>query len=354
MGAIVNRFRTAMLHQFGLDEGQELTPLQEHWIDYALTTNKRGAQLVDSVESFFGSLDGKTWLDVGSGYGGLAIAAARRGAIATGIEYDPRLISIAEENLADQGSLEVGFVTGDIHDPGSLPEGQTWDVITLDNVIEHVRSPFQVYQRLASLLSPDGVVYIVAPNGRSLDQIRSDGHYQLFGISLLSPPRGAEYLREALPGIVYDVTWLHRRSEYEAMARTVGLESHLVNGGFTTGETVKALKSKSRALRADLEGLLGGVPDGAREEVRFLVAEVLEDCEAALAHAERLDSADRKRFLAEVQREFVDEVFLFVLRHPGSRAPLPTPRHVMWGYLGRRSRHILDSWNVGGEVGSKR
>src|SRR5690606_18008422 len=108
----------------------------------------------------------------------------------------------------------VEFRHADIQDRNQLGETPTWDVITLDNVIEHVPSPMQTFQRLSELLAPDGIVFIAAPNGRSFPQIRSDGHFQLFGISLLDPPRGTDYLAAAMPGTVYDVSWLHRRSVY--------------------------------------------------------------------------------------------------------------------------------------------
>lgn len=54
-------------------------------------------------------------IDLGSGDGRIAIAAARRGAIAHGVELDPELVELARSNAATAGVEErVAFLQGDI------------------------------------------------------------------------------------------------------------------------------------------------------------------------------------------------------------------------------------------------
>lgn len=332
-----------MVH-YSMTEDRVNTPIQQHWLDYALSTNERGATIVKRVESFFGDLDGTRWLDIGSGYGGLAISAGRRGARTTGIDRDPKLVALAKENLADQGELPVEFVVADIHDRPALAGYPVWDVITLDNVIEHVKSPMQTFQRLSEILSPDGIVFIAAPNGRSLSQIRSDGHFQLFGISLLDPQRGSDYLAAAMPGTVYDVSWLHRRAVYQGLASMFGLEAVWTNVRLTPGEAERELDDGLRSLRDDFASLLEGVPEPVRPDVRYLVAEILEDCQSALEYSRRLDRAGRVALLGELQREYLDEVWYIGLRRMGSAASLPKPRGALTGMLAsqvRRARRLV-------------
>ena len=54
-------------------------------------------------------------IDLGSGDGRIAIAAARRGAMAHGVELDPELVELARANAAAAGAAErVAFLQGDI------------------------------------------------------------------------------------------------------------------------------------------------------------------------------------------------------------------------------------------------
>jgi hypothetical protein len=52
-------------------------------------------------------------------------------------------------------------------------------------VIEHVVDPGRCAANLASLLNRGGKVFLEIPNGSAVDFMRRDGHYGLFGITLL-------------------------------------------------------------------------------------------------------------------------------------------------------------------------
>ena len=56
-------------------------------------------------------------IDLGSGDGRIVIAAARRGALAHGVELDPELVELARANARESGAADrVAFVHGDIFD----------------------------------------------------------------------------------------------------------------------------------------------------------------------------------------------------------------------------------------------
>ena len=57
---------------------------------------------------------GDKLVDLGSGDGRIAIAAAKRGAQATGIEYNPDMVGLSQRNAARAGVTNVKFVQGDI------------------------------------------------------------------------------------------------------------------------------------------------------------------------------------------------------------------------------------------------
>lgn len=66
-------------------------------------------------------------VDLGSGDGKIAIAAARRGARAHGIEYNPDMVALSRRNAERAGVKNVSFVQGDIF----VSDFRDADVITL-------------------------------------------------------------------------------------------------------------------------------------------------------------------------------------------------------------------------------
>src|ERR1700730_1067049 len=68
----------------GVRDWSALDPTRRMWFDYALSTNVRGNALVDVLE-LGGPMRGRRYLDIGCGFGGCLVAAARRGADCTGL-----------------------------------------------------------------------------------------------------------------------------------------------------------------------------------------------------------------------------------------------------------------------------
>lgn len=70
--------------------------------------------IIERMLDFAAVKPGDRVVDLGSGDGKIAIAAARRGAISTGIEYDPALVELSRRRAAEAGVANVRFVHGDI------------------------------------------------------------------------------------------------------------------------------------------------------------------------------------------------------------------------------------------------
>jgi SAM-dependent methyltransferase len=100
-------------------------------------------------------------LDVGCGGGTFLWAARDRGWEATGVERSAQLCDVARETSQGATVINAAFEDAD------LPAG-TFDAVTMWDVIEHVRDPAAVVNKLASLLRPGGVLVLCTPDEDSL------------------------------------------------------------------------------------------------------------------------------------------------------------------------------------------
>jgi SAM-dependent methyltransferase len=101
---------------------------------------------------------GELMLDIGCGSGLSLLEAQAMGAQARGVEADPNVRRIADE-------LGVQVHIGSLYDD-PFP-GERFDLVVLNQVIEHVPDPDQTLVRLRSRLQPGGRVVLVFPNVRS-------------------------------------------------------------------------------------------------------------------------------------------------------------------------------------------
>ncbi len=104
---------------------------------------------------------GETMLDVGCGSGTSLLEAQALGACAFGIEADPNVKPIAVAL-----GLKIHF--GSLHDQ-PFPD-QSFDLIVMNQVIEHLPDPDLALQALRERLKPDARMVLVFPNKASLWQ----------------------------------------------------------------------------------------------------------------------------------------------------------------------------------------
>jgi len=169
---------------------QALSPTQRLYLEYALSTNLRGRDL---ARLYPRTTRHARILDIGCGYGGTIRAFAEAGYEALGLEIDPNLAEFARLNIEHISNARVmcsDFVT---EDPAALG---SFDLIFCTDVIEHVSNPDRALEVAASLLRASGLLVLQIPNRNSVRQVLSDGHFCLFGSTLLSRQEGRELKRQ--------------------------------------------------------------------------------------------------------------------------------------------------------------
>jgi len=304
-------YRSALEAHFEASRGH---PQYDVWFQYAADTNARGRELVDRIQSLFGPVAGRRLLDIGSGYGGTCIAAARAGAREiVGLELSPVQLRLARSNLADHPGLAVTLHEVDVLDRTATASLGRFDLVTCDNVLEHVATPAGLLERIGGLLAEGGHAYVTVPNAFSLAQLRRDCHYGLFGISLLEPFDAARYAAEAAGIVGYDVSRYYRLETYLALAERVGLRAVLLNRSGDDGEL--------SAVRAEVDAIRRTSLEAAPPSVRGVLGAQLEahvrEVEACLSALDGAAGPARARATRAFRDAYVLERWELGLWRPG-------------------------------------
>ena len=95
-------------------------------------------------------------LEVGTATGYLSSEMAKRGCEVTGIEQDPQMAELARRHCRE-------MIVGDIEtlDLGTMGR---YDAIIFGDVLEHLRNPRAVLEKMSGLLRPGGKILISLPN----------------------------------------------------------------------------------------------------------------------------------------------------------------------------------------------
>lgn len=110
-------------------------------------------------------------LDVGMGQGTQALRLARAGHRITGLEQDPKMISVAREALSGEpeGIRErVRMIEGDGRDTGVHFLPGSFDVVLCHGVLMYVEEPDPLVAGLARMLAPGGLLSLLVRNGDAL------------------------------------------------------------------------------------------------------------------------------------------------------------------------------------------
>ena len=121
-------------------------------------------------------------LDIGCGGGLLCEPMARLGASVTGIDPSEKNIKTAAVHAGEQ-DLDINYLCTTAEQLAE--EGERYDVILNMEVVEHVKDPARFTATCASMLKPDGVMFVATLN-RTLKS---------FGLAII----GAEYVLGWLP-----------------------------------------------------------------------------------------------------------------------------------------------------------
>lgn len=120
----------------------------------------------DGDPASFAPLRGRTALDVGCGAGLLAEPLARLGARVTAIDAAAENVAVAHLHAQTSG-LVIDYRAGGIE----AAAGETFDLVTCLEVIEHVADPAAFVAGLAATLAPGGLLIVSTPNRTPLSRV---------------------------------------------------------------------------------------------------------------------------------------------------------------------------------------
>lgn len=105
-------------------------------------------------------------LDVGCGEGYSLAFFREKGWEVKGLDFSSAGVASKNPGVMD------ALVTGDLFEllAGEIAEGRRYDVIWLQNVLEHVVDPVDLLKVLKTLVSPEGIAVITVPNDFSVIQ----------------------------------------------------------------------------------------------------------------------------------------------------------------------------------------
>jgi 2-polyprenyl-3-methyl-5-hydroxy-6-metoxy-1,4-benzoquinol methylase len=129
---------------------------QSVW-DMKVRTCREYLSLIDKATGN-GRREKRRLLDIGCAHGFMLEAASQAGYYVSGVEVSPAAAIAQERGYAVfQGTVE-----------DSDFEPNTFDTITLIDVLEHLPRPGQTLEKAKSLLKPGGVLFVVTPDIRSI------------------------------------------------------------------------------------------------------------------------------------------------------------------------------------------
>lgn len=149
--------------------------LQTQWL--IKTRKKELQQRINMLQKSAGKSK-INFLDVGCGEGNALILASGKGWNTTGIDITDNRITEAKKEV-------ISFKEGGLLEL-QLP-AESFDIIYMDSVLEHVLNPLDYLNEIKRLLSPGGVVYIGVPNEDSLQNYVKKVIYSLTGKAAIAP-----------------------------------------------------------------------------------------------------------------------------------------------------------------------
>lgn len=169
----------------------------EKWRRHYLSEHERGQSILRTLKRYVDDFEprGIRALDIGCGDAGVPIAIAEAGAATVaGIEPDAASLARGRVRAEEHGvsiDLRHGFAE-------ALPFADaSFDLVVLDNVLEHVGDREATLREIHRVLSPHGLLYMVTPKPLALHSLVSDPHYQIPGLVLL-PPRWQRWYFERI------------------------------------------------------------------------------------------------------------------------------------------------------------
>ena len=186
---------------------------------------------LERVGQRLGPSAGRRILDYGCGHGMLLRVARQLGAQATGIEQS----EAARRRIAQSGA---GVAYADVAELRRREPNTRFDWITMVEVIEHLRRPWEDLRQLSELLADGGRIIIVTPNAESLrsrlhgarwDQRLNLTHFYYFTTRSLAAVLGRAGLKaQPMPPIEFYSKQNRLQRQLQPILRSVGMQGDLV------------------------------------------------------------------------------------------------------------------------------
>jgi SAM-dependent methyltransferase len=331
-----------------LYEVPEETPVEQlseplrTYVNYALGCTCRGRLTLDEIRPFR-ALRGSRFLDAGCAYGGFLVAAAEAGAReVAGIDLDEHLLAIARPFLAATG-IPHKVEKGDVSDPAVVGPLGRFDLITCNDVVEHVDNVPRLMATLAAAVAEGGCLYVAAPNRMCPELIRQDPHFQTFGIVLLPRASAQRYQTTRSGWPLYDVGEYFELDFHLSLLERQGLEAQVINlPGGRARDRVADLEAQFREVAATASTWHEPkVSEDLNAELRMAVAAAVKgflDRRVRLAALEAIgDEAGAEAEAAGMVRDYAIPVWHVVARRPSARGGYVTERPDLM----RRARRAL-------------
>jgi ubiquinone/menaquinone biosynthesis C-methylase UbiE len=193
------------------------------WKNLYVSEYARGFYVVETLRKYVPDfrVDGARVLDIGCGDAGVLIAFAERGAVCAGIELDEKSLERGRVRAEEHG-VEVDLRRGIAEE---LPWGDgSFDLVILDNVLEHVTDREKTLREIHRVLRPGGLLYQVTPKPFSAYSLWNDPHYDLAGLVLMPRSMQIWYFEKVRGGGegTYDVGVIPPRWRIRRMLRAAG------------------------------------------------------------------------------------------------------------------------------------